>query len=241
MMIRCLAIDDEPLALRQLEGYLQRVPFFEVVGSCPSALKAMRIMEETAVDAVFIDINMPDLNGLDFVRSMKNPPLVVFTTAYSEFALEGYEVEAVDYLLKPFGMGRVMAAANKVRHRYELTHRQEAAPQPAQDDGVLFIKAEHRVVRVMVSEILYVEGMAEYLRVYTDGASKPLITLQRMKNMEETLQKYNFARIHRSYIINMNRVAEVNKTRVMLDTGQQIPIGDSYRDALDNYVAGKSL
>lgn len=236
MSIRCLAIDDEPLALRQLTGYLQKVPFFEVVGSCPSALRAMKLLEETPVDVIFLDINMPDLNGIDFVRSMKNPPLVVFTTAYSEYALDGYEVEAVDYLLKPFGMGRVMAAANKVKKRLETT-----VEKKEEDDDVLFIKTDYKVVSIRISQITFVEGMSEYLRIHLEGEQKPITTLLRMKNLEERLAPHGFLRVQRSFIIKLSRIAAVNKSRVFLDTGEIIPVGESYREALEQYVAEKSL
>lgn len=233
MNIRCLAIDDEPLALRQLTGYLQKVPFFEVVGSCPSALKAIHVLEETPVDVIFLDINMPDLNGLDFVRSVENPPLIVFTTAYSEYALEGYEVEAVDYLLKPFGMGKVMAAANKVRKRLEAMGKK--------DDDVLFLKTDYKVVSIRISQITYVEGMAEYVRIHLEGEAKPLTTLLRMKALEERLVPHGFLRVQRSFIIKLSHIAAVNKARVFLDTGESIPVGESYRESLERYVAGKSL
>lgn len=250
MMIKCLAIDDEPLALRQLQNYLSRVPFFEVVGACPSALKAMRLLDEQEVDVIFLDINMPDLNGLDFVRTLKNPPLVVFTTAYSEYALDGYEVEAVDYLLKPFGMGKVMAAANKVKARYELLEKarnaeereETAAAKGAEaDDDVLFVKTDYKVVSLRISQITYVEGMSEYLRIHLEGEQKPIVTLLRMKNIEERLAGCGFLRVQRSYIIKLSHIESVNKNRVFLDTGEAIPVGDSYREALEQYIAGKSL
>lgn len=142
-MIRCLAIDDEPLALRQLAAYLQKVPFFELVDSCQSALEAMAILEKQEVDVIFIDINMPDLNGLDFVRSLQHPPMVVFTTAYQEYAVEGYKVDAIDYLLKPFGMSDVLRAADKVKRQYDLLHT--ASLSPMDEDDALFLKTEYKV------------------------------------------------------------------------------------------------
>lgn len=237
MKIRCIAIDDEPLALRQLTGYLQKVPFFEVVGSCPSAVKAVQMMEENPVDVIFLDINMPDLNGLEFVRTMKERPLVVFTTAYSEYALDGYEVDAVDYLLKPFGLARIMTAANKVLSRYEMMHKGEEN----ENSDILFVKADYKVIGIKMPQIIYVEAMSEYVRIFVDGQNTPIITLQRMKNIEERLSTHNFMRIHRSFIVNLGRVVEVNKSCVTLDTRTAIPIGDSYRDAVNQYVAGKSL
>ncbi len=238
-MIRCLAIDDEPLALRQLESYLKKVPFLDVMGGCQSAMDAMRILEEEEIDAIFIDINMPDLNGMEFVKSLQHPPLVVFTTAYQEYAVEGYKVNAVDYLLKPFGMADIMRAAEHVKERYELLHA--ATASPVDEDDALFLKTEYKVVRVIVTDIVYIEGMAEYLRIYLDGQEKPLITLLSMKKMEERLRNHAFMRIHKSYIINLRHISEINKSRVILDTGASISIGDSYRERLTEYVNAKFL
>lgn len=239
MKIKCLAIDDEPLALQQLTNYLKRVPFFEVTGSCPSALHAMRLLETTPVDALFIDISMPDLNGLDFVRSLQHPPLVVFTTAYSEYAIDGYKVDAVDYLLKPFGMGDVMAAANKVKQRYDLMHTAQLSP--VDSDEAIFLKTEYRVVRVVLSAIAYVEGMGEYLRIHLSGQQKPIVVLLSMKKMEERLAGHSFMRIHKSYIVNLSCITEINKSRVVLTGQADLPIGDSYREQLSDYVASKFL
>ncbi len=238
-MIRCLAIDDEPLALRQLESYLKKVPFLDVMGGCQSAMDAMRILEEEEIDAIFIDINMPDLNGMEFVKSLQHPPLVVFTTAYQEYAVEGYKVNAVDYLLKPFGMADIMRAAERVKERYELLHA--ATASPVDEDDALFLKTEYKVVRVIVTNIVYIEGMAEYLRIYLNGQEKPLITLLSMKKMEERLQGHAFMRVHKSYIINLRHISEINKSRVILDTGASISIGDSYRERLTEYVNKKFL
>ena len=238
-MIRVLAIDDEPLALRQLAAYLKKVPFFELVDSCQSALDAIKVLDGQEVDAIFIDINMPDLNGLDFVRSLKNPPLVVFTTAYQEYALEGYKVDAIDYLLKPFGMGDILRAADKVKRQYDLLHT--ASLSPVDEDDALFLKTEYKVVRILIHDIVYVEGMAEYLRIHLANQDKPIVVLLSMKKMEERLPSQDFMRIHKSYIISLHHIAEVNKSRVVLDNEKDIPIGDSYRDRLNDYINQKFL
>lgn len=239
MMINCLAIDDEPLALRQLTSNLQKVPFFNVVGSCQSAMEAMRMLEEEAVDAIFIDINMPDLNGMEFVKSLHHPPMVVFATAYLEYAVDGYKVDALDYLLKPYGMADIMRAAERVKRQYEMMHT--AAVSYADEDDAIFLKTDYKVVRIIVSDIIYIEGMAEYLRFHLTSQDKPLITLLSMKKMEERLQAASFMRVHKSYIINLRHIAEVNKSRVILDDGVSIPIGDSYRERLTAYINGKFL
>lgn len=249
-MIKCLAIDDEPLALKQLAAYLKKVPFFELVDSCQSALDAMGVLDKQEVDVIFIDINMPDLNGLDFVRSLNHPPMVVFTTAYQEYAIEGYKVNAIDYLLKPFGMGDILRAADKVKRHYELLHTASLSPVDA--DDAMFLKTEYKVVRILAHDILYVEGMSEYLRIHfaSDGEavgtvathqSKPVVVLFSMKKMEERLPAQDFMRIHKSYIINLHHIAEIQKNSVVLDDGKEIPIGDSYREKLNDYVNRKFL
>ena len=238
-MIRVLAIDDEPLALRQLAAYLKKVPFFDLVDSCQSAIDAIKVLDEQEVDAIFIDINMPDLNGLDFVRSLQNPPLVVFTTAYQEYALDGYKVDAIDYLLKPFGMGDILRAADKVKRQYDLLHT--ASLSPVDEDDALFLKTEYKVVRILIHDIIYVEGMAEYLRIHLAGQDKPIVVLLSMKKMEERLPSQDFMRIHKSYIISLHHIAEVNKSRVILDNEKDIPIGDSYREKLNDYINQKFL
>lgn len=239
MMIKCVAIDDEPLALKQLAYYLQKVPFFELTATCQSALDAMRLFYTNDVDVMFIDINMPDLNGLDFVKALDRPPMVVFTTAYQEHAIDGYRVGAIDYLLKPFGMNDIMRAAERVRQQYELRHA--AALSPVDEYDAIFLRAEYKVVRIVVKRIVYVEGYGEYLRIWLDNQDKPLTVYLSMKKMEERLDGHCFMRVHKSYIINMHHIAEINKSRILLDTGADVPIGDSYRDKLQDYVARKFL
>lgn len=238
-MIKCVAIDDEPLALKQLAYYLEKVPYFELVACCQSAMDAMRKLDDVEADVLFVDINMPDLNGLDFVRSLANPPMIVFTTAYQEHALEGYSVNAIDYLLKPFGMSDILRAAEKVKREYDLVH---AASLSAIDEyDAMFIRADYKVMRVLVKDIVYVEGYGEYLRIYLVGQPQPLVAYLRMKEMEERLAGKNFMRIHKSYIINLHHLAEINKKHVILDTNAEIPIGESYQENLRLYVAQKFM
>ena len=194
-MIKVLAIDDEPLALQQLVSYIQKVAFLQLVGQCQSALEAKEFLNREPVDAVFCDINMPDLNGMDFVKSLAAPPLIVFTTAYSEYAVEGFKVNAVDYLLK---------------------------------------------VKIAISDIRYIEGMSEYLKIHLEGQPKPLVTLLSMKKMEEYLPP-SFMRIHRSYIVNLKRIQEVNKNRVIMDADTYLPIGDNYKEAFNDYLNTRFL
>ena len=234
-MIRCLAIDDEPLALQQIAAYINKVPFLELAAQCQSALEARQFLSDDRVDAIFCDINMPDLNGMDFVKSLTAPPLVVFTTAYSEYAIEGFKVNAVDYLLKPFGMQDFMRAANRLQERLSVP-----ASAPAETDDTLFLKTDYRIVKVNIPDIRYVEAMSEYLKVWIEGEAKPIITLLSMKKMEERLPD-NFMRIHRSYIINLDKIQEVNKNRVIMDADTYLPIGDLYKEAFQAYLDKKFL
>ena len=234
-MIRCLAIDDEPLALQQIAAYINKVPFLELAGQCQSALEARQFLTEDRVDAIFCDINMPDLNGMDFVKSLTAPPLVVFTTAYSEYAIEGFKVNAVDYLLKPFGMQDFMRAANRLQERLSVP-----VAAPVEADDTLFLKTDYRIIKVNIPDIRYVEAMSEYLKVWIEGEAKPIITLLSMKKMEERLPA-NFMRIHRSYIINLDMIQEVNKNRVIMDANTYLPIGDLYKEAFQTYLDKKFL
>ena len=245
-MIRVLAIDDEPLALQQLATYIRKISFLELAGVCPSATEAQRVMEREVIDAIFIDINMPDLNGMDFVKSLRVPPLVVFTTAYSEYAVEGFRVDAVDYLLKPFGLQDFQHAAQKVKELWEARHA--ATPPSAEtqteapaDDDTLFLKTDYKTVRISISDIRYVEAMSEYLKIFLDSQPKPLIVLLSMKKLEERLPQGSFMRIHRSYIVNLTKISEVNKNRVIMDSDTYLPIGDNYKEAFQAYLGKKFL
>ena len=244
-MIRCLAIDDEPLALQQIVAYIGKVPFLELAAQCQSALEARQFLEQDTVDAIFCDINMPDLNGMDFIKSLTVPPLVVFTTAYSEYAVEGFRVNAVDYLLKPFGLQDFQRAANRLKERLTPSplspHPSDISPQTsAIKDDTIFLKTEYRIVKVSISDIRYVEAMSEYLKVYLQGEAKPIVTLLSMKKMEERLPE-NFMRIHRSYIVNLNMIQEVNKNRIIMDADTYLPIGDMYKETFQQYLDTKFL
>ena len=250
-MIRVLAIDDEPLALQQLTTYIEKVPFLELAGQCQSAAEAREILNNEIVDAIFCDINMPDLNGMDFVKSLATPPLVVFTTAYSEYAVEGFKINAVDYLLKPFGLDDFRRAANRLKERLETTLPQgegasartvnsQFSTVNSDDDDSIFVKTDYKVIKIAISDIRYVEAMSEYLKIHLDSQPKPIITLLSMKKMEERLPDY-FMRIHRSYIINLKQIQEVNKNRVIMDADTYLPIGDNYRDAFNDYLNKKFL
>lgn len=241
MQIKCLAIDDEPLALLQLKSLIEKTQFLQLVAACDGAIDAYNVLNQNEVDVIFVDINMPDLNGLDFVRSLANPPLVVFTTAYSQYAVEGFKVNAIDYLLKPFGMPEFVKSAEKVRHQYELMHQgqQELTPETP-SNGTLFVKCDYRTIRINVSDIKYVESMSEYLRIHLDNGEK-LMTLMSMKRLDEMLPPKDFIRVHRCYIINMNKVKEISKMRILIDADTYLPISDTYKDAVMTYINQRTL
>ena len=244
-MIRCIAIDDEPLALQQLAAYIKKTPFLELVAQCQSALEARQFLEKDTVDAIFCDINMPDLNGMDFVKSLQVPPLIVFTTAYSEYAVEGFKVNAVDYLLKPFGMQDFQRAANRLKERAQEVSGfrfqvSGSRIQGTENADTIFVKTDYRMVKVTISEIRYIEGMSEYLKIFIEGEAKPIVTLLSMKKMEEKLTE-NFMRIHRSYIVNLTKIQEINKNRIIMDAETFLPIGDMYKEAFQKYIDTKFL
>ena len=245
-MIKCIAIDDEPLALKKLVAYIKKIPYLELVAQCQSAIEAQKVIEQQQIDAIFLDINMPDLNGLDFARSMEQGhsrgPIMVFTTAYSEYAIEGYKANAVGYLLKPYGFDEFETAAQKVKDIAEI--RQQAMTDvttQVDDDGTIFVKSDYKIVRIGIESIRYIEAMSEYLRISCDDRPKPVIVLLSMKKIEEHLPSNMFMRIHRSFIINLNKISEVKKNHVILDDDTSMPIGDNYKDAFMNYLNTKFL
>ena len=245
-MIRCMAIDDEPLALQQIATYIGKVPFLELTAQCQSAVEARQFLENDTVDAIFCDINMPDLNGMDFVKSLTTPPLIVFTTAYAEYAVEGFKVAAVDYLLKPFGLQDFQRAANRLQERLAPPSSLHSAlssllsPLSSKKANVVFLKSDYRIIKVAINDIRYIEAMSEYLKVHLRNEQKPITTLLSMKKIEERLP-HNFMRIHRSYIVNLDDIREVNKNRVILDADTYLPIGDIYRENFQQYLDTKFL
>ena len=238
-MIRCIAIDDEPLALRQIKNYIERVEKLELVALCSNAIEAQELLKTEQVDLLFVDINMPDINGIDFVRGLTNPPLVIFTTAYSEYALEGFRLDAVDYLLKPFSFDDFSRAAEKACSLREL-HRMrderaasvstiESIDETAENNDYISIKSDYKVNLVRYNDIIYIESVGEYIRLHLKDGSK-LTTLFRLKNMETELPQKNFMRVHRSYIVNIDYVSSFARGKIYLSNGDYVPISINYRD-----------
>ena len=242
-MIRCIAIDDEPLALRQIKSYIERLPQLELCASCSSAIEAQKALQDNSVDLIFADINMPDMSGIDFVRSLQTPTMVIFTTAYSEYAIEGFRLDAVDYLLKPFSFTDFERAVGKAVSLFELkqlrdnqqdsTDTTPAAESDSNDS--ISIKADYKVSLVRYSDIIFIESVGEYVRLHLTNAS-PITTLFRLKNMETALPSDRFMRVHRSYIVNLEHIAAYARGRVYLDNEEYVPISGNYRDTFREYL-----
>lgn len=241
-MVRCIAIDDEPMALRQIKSYIERTEQLELVAACRSAAEAQEVMNTTNVDMLFVDINMPDMNGVDFVRSLDTTHYIIFTTAHPEFAIEGFKLNAIDYLLKPFSYEEFMKASQKVISLVDLVERCHAAESAiaqneaeAADKEVISVKADYKTQLVKVADIVYLESAGEYVRLHIEGSST-ITTLFRLKNMETTLPSNSFLRVHRSYIVNLKRIASYTKGRIFLDNGEYIPLGENYKERFFEYI-----
>ena len=240
-MLKCIAIDDEPLALRQLTSYISKIPYLDLVAKYNNALEAQQMLAGKKVDLIFVDINMPDLNGVDFVRALIDRPMVIFTTAYSEYAVEGFKLDAVDYLLKPFSFADFSRSAAKAQSLYELLayrKTQGNAPAPEatpRDREYISIKADYKTTLVRISDIVYLESEGEYVRLHLDDRST-ITTLFRLKNMEAALPSEMFMRVHRSYIVNLQRIRSYVKGRVFISDSEYVPIGENYREAFQRYI-----
>ncbi len=232
-MINCIAIDDEPLALSQIASYIEKTPFLILAMQFESALQAISYLQENEVDLMFVDINMPDLSGMDFVKSLKNPPRVIFTTAYSEYAIEGFKVDAIDYLLKPIGYSDFLKASEKASER--IRPKLSEHTQVESNEKFLFIKSEYKILRINLSDIKYIEGMREYVRIHIENQAA-VMSLMSMKKMEEYLPDSNFMRIHRSYIVNLNKVNAIERNRIIFDKDVYIPVSEQYKANFQKYL-----
>jgi two-component system LytT family response regulator len=235
MSIRCLAIDDEPMALDKLKNYIMKVPYLELAAACTCPSEAMAYLAENKVDAIFVDINMPDINGMDFIKGLAEPPMVVFTTAYAEYAVESYKVRAVDYLLKPYSFVDFQRAAGYLLQQ----SKQKENPQVVNENDCLFLKVDYRYVRVQLKDIVYIEGMNEYLKVHLVSGD-PLLVHTSFKQINGHLPEY-FLQVHRSYVINVNYISEVERSVVLLENGKHISISDGNKDNFMSYLKNRSV
>ena len=234
--IRCAVVDDEPLALGLMASYVKKTPFLELVGSYSSAIQAMNELPNHPVDLLFLDIQMPELNGLDFSRMVPPQTRVVFTTAFDQYAIDGYRVNALDYLLKPISYPNFLQAAQKAQEWFKLV---EQKTQENEEPESIFVKSEYKQVQVILDDILYIEGLKDYIKIYEEGHEKPLLSLMSMKSMEELLPSNRFLRVHRSYIVQKSKIRVVEHNRIVFGK-VYIPVGDSYKEEFQAFLNERS-
>lgn len=228
-MIRCIIIDDEPLAIELLEDFITKIPFLQLVASCSSGFEVSEILREHTVDLIFTDIEMPNFSGIEVIKSLEKKPLFIFTTAYSHYAVEGFNLNAVDYLVKPIPFHRFLKAATRAQtllkaKKEETTHTNLLTTAPQ----FIFVKSEYENLKINLSDIKYVEGLKDYIKIYTNS-NKPILTLITLKAFEEKLGKSNFLRVHRSYIVSLRHIHSVQRNRIIIDN-KRIPIGLNYKN-----------
>ena len=249
MILNCIAVDDEPLALGLVATFIEQTPFLKLAGRFSNTVEALKAIHAQKIDLVFLDIQMPDLNGIELARvldnSKANKPRIIFTTAYNQFALEGYKVDALDYLLKPFNYEEFLHAANKALAYAELLEKSTApapvaVPAAAAEERIeneyLFLKVEYQLVRIALSDILYIEGLKDYVKVWLKSAEKPILSLTSLKFLEEKLPSQRFMRVHRSFIVSLDKINSI--TRNALQIGKiNITVGDQYKEAFSKFLS----
>jgi len=242
-MIRCLVVDDEPLALHIVEDYIAKVPFLELVKATTNPIEALTLVQEGSIDLVFLDVQMPELTGIQFLKIANGRAKVILTTAYPEYALEGYELDVVDYLLKPIAFDRFFKAVQKAQGIIQpqakpAVSAEPTAPQSDFLSDFIFIKSEHKIQKVYLRDILFIEGLKDYISIFTTG--ERIITLQNMKKMEDTLPERHFVRVHKSYIVSLNKIDSIERSRIWIGD-KIIPVGDTYRDGFFKIIEGKNI
>lgn len=226
-MIRCLAVDDEKWALDLLVDNIRQVPYLELVAACRDAAEAVHALRDNEVDLIFLDVQMPGLSGLQFVRSLPDPPMVILVTAYEQYALEGFNLSVVDYLLKPVDLERFIAACSKAKALYDLRH-----PKASQEEDHFFVNVEYSLVKVVIDDILYVEGLKDYIKIHISASQRPVITRLSLKAIEEKLPSNRFVRVHKSFIVSIAKVTAVKRNVVCIGDAE-IPVSESYRDSVE--------
>lgn len=226
---QCIIVEDEPLAAEVLEDYTRQVPFLKLVATCGDAIYAMELLQQQKIDLIFLDIHLPRLKGFDFIKTLKNPPHIIITSAYHEYALQGYEYNVIDYLLKPVEFSRFLAAVNKIQQFSSSTH-----PAATENEAsYLYFNVSKKKVKVMLDDILYIESLKEYVRIVT--RHKTILTKFQLGQIEELLARNNFIRIHRSFIVARNKIEAFSATDVEI-AGKQIPIGRSYKELVQSLI-----
>jgi DNA-binding LytR/AlgR family response regulator len=242
-MIRCLVVDDEPLALNILEDYISKMPFLQLIKATTNPIEALTLVQQGDIDLVFLDVQMPELTGIQFLRIANGKAKVILTTAYPQYALEGYELDVVDYLLKPIAFDRFFKSAQKAQGIIQpATAKPVASAEPAQKDDFsndfIFVKTEHKIQKVYLHDILFIEGLKDYISIFTPA--ERIITLQNMKKMEDALPEKHFIRVHKSYIVSINKIDSIERSRIFIGD-KIIPVGDTYREDFFKIVDGKNI
>ena len=230
MTLRCIAVDDEPLALALLEDNISKVPYLQLVGSCSNAMEATKVLSEIPVDLMFIDIQMPGISGLQLIETLVQKPMVILITAYKQYALESYNLSVVDYLVKPVALERFIAACNKALdlHRLKTTSANDRT-KPA---TYFFVNVDYSLLKIMFADIIWIEGLRDYIKIHLKSTSKPIVVRMSMKTVEDELPAADFIRIHKSYLVAIDSITAVKKTSVFIND-LELPAGDTYRDAID--------
>ncbi|HOY30908.1 MAG TPA: LytTR family DNA-binding domain-containing protein [Bacteroidales bacterium] len=236
-IINCIIVDDEPLALDLLESYVRKTSFLHLAARCSNAFEAIEVINNERVDLIFLDISMPELNGLEFSRTLSKEQKVVFTTAYEKYALEGYKVDALDYLLKPYNYEEFLKAANKVRAWFQMSDTIPSAPEPTK---AIFVKSEYKLIKIDLGQILFIEGLKDYVKIVLLDKEKSVLSLMSLKSLELQLPPEQFMRIHRSYIINLNKIEQIERNQVIIGK-TRITIADIYKEKFMKYIDSKSM
>lgn len=237
--INCAIVDDEPLAVELLASYVAKIPFMNLVGKYSNATDALKGVAEQPVDLIFLDIQMPELNGLELSRMLPESTRIVFTTAFEQYALDGYRINALDYLLKPITFATFLEACNKALQWFSLTRQQEpaTASQPEEIKSI-FVKSEYKLLQINLDDIRYIEGLKDYVKIYTEQSQHPILSLMNMKAMEKMLPTSRFIRVHRSFIVSKEKIREIDRNRIVFGD-VYIPIGDSYKAAFQDFISNK--
>lgn len=239
MKLKCAIIDDEPLAVSLLENYVGKTSFLELTGSYTSAIKAMdEITSGSTPDLLFLDIQMPEVNGLEFSRIIGERCRIIFTTAFEQYAVDSYRVNALDYLLKPFSYSDFLQACEKARQWFELKNQSPAA-QPSMPQSI-FVKSEYKLIQIDLDKILYIEGLKDYVKIYVEDEAYPVLSLMSLKSLEEQLPEQKFVRVHRSFIVQMDKIKVIERNRIVFGK-TYIPISDSYKDQLVEQLNRRSI
>lgn len=230
--MNCLIVDDEPLAVELLEDFVSKVPFLNLINSCSNGIEAISILKNNTIDLIFTDIEMPDFSGIEFIKSLDIKPLFIFTTAYSHYAIEGFNLNAVDYLVKPIPFHRFLTAVNRAQEVYLLkkdeANKTTLTTAIAEPCNFIFVKADYENIKLNLDDIKYIEGLKDYIKIYSNS-HKPILTLSSFKKIEEKLPVNLFVRVHRSYIVSLKYIHSVQRNRILIDT-VRIPIGNNYKE-----------